>query len=295
MAVEEIITVARYNQMQSKVALVLGNGSGQYGYGESLQSVQVSTSDTVNASHMENLKTDLTNARVHQTGSAPTLSTVTVSEDITDAVYAQYEAAATSTLNNANDVFESTQTSTESKLTSTRTASWGGSGQVQGVEHHFTVTFNDEDHRRHFFNAGGEIRFSASLTGGTGSKYTNWNAMLQALGTVKFSSLSMTADSGTSSGLGNFELTSSWQTLLIKTGSGVYSANDYTIKGRAVTNKIYFQVEFNDDATGSGGGGFENVDDPVTGTLTSTITQLRATGSYVEVATPAYTNTQQLT
>jgi hypothetical protein len=295
MAVEEIITVARYNQMQSKVALVLGNGSGQYGYGESLQSVQVSTSDTVNASHMENLKTDLTNTRVHQTGSAPTLSTVTVSEDITDAVYAQYEAAATSTLNNANDVFESTQTSTESKLTSTRTASWGGSGQVQGVEHHFTVTFNDEDHRRHFFNAGGEIRFSASLTGGTGSKYTNWNAMLQALGTVKFSSLSMTADSGTSSGLGNFELTSSWQTLLIKTGSGVYSANDYTIKGRAVTNKIYFQVEFNDDATGSGSGGFENVDDPVTGTLTSTITQLRATGSYVEVATPAYTNTQQLT
>ena len=119
--------------------------------------------------------------------------------------------------------------------------------------------------------------------------------MLQALGTVKFSSLSMTADSGTSSGLGNFELTSSWQTLFIKTGSGVYSANDYTIKGRAVSNKIYFQVEFNDDATGSGGGGFENVDDPVTGTLTSTITQLRATGSYVEVPTPAYTTTQQLT
>jgi len=295
MAVDELITVARYNQMQSKVALVLGNGSGQYGYGQSLSSNEVSTSDTVNATHMSNLKTDLTNARVHQTGAAPTLANVSVSEDITDAVYAQYESTSVSVLNDANDVFESTQTSTESKVSSTRTASWGGSGQVQGVEHHFTVTFNNEDHRRHFFNAGGEIRFAASLTGGTGSKYTNWNAMLQALGTVKFSSLSMTADSGTSSGLGNFELTSSWQTLFIKTGSGVYSANDYTIKGRAVGNKIYFQVEFNDDATGSGAGGFENVDDPVTGTLTSTITQLRATGSYVEVATPAYTNTQQLT
>jgi hypothetical protein len=295
MAVGEIITVARYNQMQSKVALVLGNGSGQYGYGEALQSTQVSTSDTVNATHMSNLKTDLTNARVHQTGAAPTLANVSVAEDITDAVYAQYEATSVSVLNEANDVFESTQTSTESKLSSTRTASWGGSGQIQSVEHHFTVTFSSEDERRHFFNAGGEIRFAASLTGGTGSKYTNWNAMLQALGTVKFSSLSMTADSGTSSGLGNFELTSSWQTLFIKTGSGVYSANDYTIKGRAVSNKIYFQVEFNDDATGSGGGGFENVDDPVTGTLTSTITQLRATGSYVEVPTPAYTNTQQLT
>lgn len=45
MAVNEIITVARYNQMQSKVALVLGNGSGQYGYGETLQSTQVSTAE----------------------------------------------------------------------------------------------------------------------------------------------------------------------------------------------------------------------------------------------------------
>lgn len=295
MAVGEIITVARYNQMQSKVALVLGNGSGQYGYGEALQSTQVSTSDTVNATHMSNLKTDLTNARVHQTGSIPTLSTVSIAEDITDAVYTQYEDAATSTLNNANDVYIDTQTSTESKTSSTRTASWGGNGQVQGVEHHFSVTFTDENHRRHFFNAGGEIRFTASLTGGTGSKYTNWNAMLSALGTVKFSSLNLTADSGTSAGLGNFELTSEWQSLLVKTGSGVYSANDYTIRGRAVSNVIYFQVEFNDDATGSGAGGFENVDDPVTGTLTSTISQLRATGSYVEVATPVYANTRELT
>lgn len=294
MAVNELITVARYNQMQSKVALVLGNGNGQYGYGQSLDSSQVSTTDTVNATHMQNLKVDLTNAKVHQDGSAPTLTDVAATQDITDAVYSDYETVATSVLNNANDVVEA-QTSTESKLSTQRTQSWGGGDQVNSVEHHFTVTFNTADHRRHFFNAGGEIRFSASLTGGTGAKYTNWNAMLTALGTLKFSSLNMTGDSGTSSGIGNFELTSSWQTLYVKTGSGVYSDNDYTVKGKAVNENIYFQVEFNDDATGSGGGGFEEVDEPVTGTLTSTITQRRATGSYVEVATPVYTNTQELT
>lgn len=289
MAVDELITVARYNQMQSKVALVLGNGSGQYGYGQSLSSNEVSTSDTVNATHMQTLKSDMINARVHQTGAVPDLDNIAATQDITDAVYAEYESTATSILNNANDVF-STQTSVESKLSSTRTQNWKTS-----VEHHFTVTFDSEDHRRHFFNAGGEIRFSASLTGGTGSKSTNWNNMLQSLGTLKFTSLNMTGDSGTSSGLGNFELTSSWQTLYVKTGSGVYAENDYTIKGKAVNNEIYFQVEFNDDATGSGGGGFEPVDEPVTGTLTSTITQLRATGLYVEVDSPTYANTQQLT
>lgn len=295
MAIGEIITVARYNQMQSKVALVLGNGSGQYGYGENLQSGQVSTADTVNAFHMSNLKSDLTDARVHQTGSAPTLANVSVAEDITDAVYNQYESVSVSVLNNASDVFESTQTSAEPKLSSIRTTTWGGTGQAQSVEHHFSVTFTSTDHRRHFFNAGGEIRFNASLTGGSGAKYTEWNTMLASLGTVKFSSLNLTADSGTSSGIGNFELTSSWQTLLIKTGSGVYVENDYTIKGRAVDNVIYFQVEFNDDARGSGAGGFEEVDVTVNGTLTSSISQLRATGSYVEVPTPVYTSTQQLT
>lgn len=293
MAVGELITVARYNQMQSKVALVYGNGSGQYGYGQSLASNQVSSSDTVNATHMQNLKTDLTNAQVHQTGAVPSLDNVVSTQDITDAVYGDYETTASSVLSNAADVVE-TQTSTESKLSSSRTQNWG-TAPASSVEHHFTVTFSSEDNRRHFFNAGGEIRFAASLTGGSGSKYTNWNAMLSALGTLKFSSSNMTGDSGTSSGLGNFELTSSFQTLYVKTGSGVYSDNDYTIKAKAVSNKIYFQVEFNDDATGSGGGGFEDVDEPVSGTLVSTITQRRATGSYVEVPTPTYTNTQQLT
>ncbi len=293
MAVDELITVARYNQMQAKVALVYGNGSGQYGYGQSVNSNQVSSSDTVNATHMQNLKTDLTNARVHQTGEVPSLDNVLSTQDITDAVYVDYETTASNVLADASDVVE-TQTSLVTKISSSRTQNWG-IAPASSVEHHFTITFSSEDSRRHFFNAGGEIRFEASLTGGSGSKYTNWNLMLSALGTLKFSSSNMTGDSGTSSGLGNFELTSSFQTLYVKTGSGVYSDNDYTIKAKAVSNKIYFQVEFNDDATGSGGGGFEDVDEPVTGTLVSTITQRRATGSYVEVPTPAYTNTQQLT
>ena len=294
MAVGELITVARYNQMQSKVALVLGNGSGQYGYGQSLSSNEVSTTDTVNATHMQNLKSDMINARVHQTGAVPDLDNIAATQDITDAVYAEYETTATSVLNNANNV-SPTQTSLESKLSSTRPQSWKTS-----VEHHFTVTFDSEDHRRHFFNSGGEIRFSANLSltdeqRERSSKSRNWESMLSALGTIKFTSLDMVGDSGTSSGLGNFELTSSWQTLYVKTGSGVYAENDYTVKGRAVNNEIYFQVEFNDDATGSGGGGFEPVDEPVEGTLTSTITQLRATGLYVEVDSPTYANTQQLT
>lgn len=294
MAVGEIITVTRYNQMQAKVALVYGNGSGTYGYGQTLNSSAVSTSDTVNAFHMTNLKTDMINARVHQTGASPTLSNVISQEDITDAVYVQYESASTSILNDAAVIFATTQASTEPKLTSDRSTSWGGTSEVQSVEHHFTVTFNSEDHRRHFFNSGGEIRLAASLTGGTGSKYTEWNGMLSALGTIKITSNNTTADSGTSSGLGNFDLTTSYQTLLIKTGSGVYVDNDYTLKAKANGSVITIKAEFNDDAAGSGAGGHGPIDESVTGTLTSSVSQLRATGSYVEVATPIYVTTTPL-
>lgn len=294
MAAGEIISVARYNAMQSKASSVLaGVGtSGQFGYGQDpIKSSPVSSTNTVNAVHMQNLKADLIDAYVHQTGSDPGLPSVVVSEDITDAVYAQYETISNYVYNNKNDIFASTQASVESKLTNQRSTNWGGSAQPQTVTHEFTVTFSNSNHRRYFFNAGGEIRFAASLTGGSGAKFTEWNSMLSAMGTVKFNYSTTTGSSGTSpSNIGNFELTTSYQIIWIKSGSGIYSENDIIIYAKvdsANSGKLHFKVEFNDSATG-------NVDETVTGTLTSSISQLRATGLYVEVPTPVYQTTSNL-
>ena len=49
------------------------------------------------------------------------------------------------------------------------------------------------------------------------------------------------------------------------------------------TNQIQFRAEWNDANTGN-----PNYDEDVEGTLTSTITQFRATGVYVAVPTPTY-------
>lgn len=295
MAVGEIISVARYNAMQAKISSVLGNGSDTFGYGQLVTSSPVSTSNTVNAQHMQSLKLDMVDVRVHQTGGdTPTITNVAVNEDITDAVYAEYEAIINTLYNNRLTVFESTQTSTENKLSSIRSTQWGGTAQPQSVYHEFQVTFNSADHRRHFFNSGGEIRFAANLSGGSGAKFTEWSSMLTAMGTVKFNYTTVTAGSGTGLGIGNFDLTSSYQTVFIKSGSGVYADNDYTIKAKASGNVITFLIEFNDGATGTGSGGFGPVDDPVNGTLVSSISQLRATGLYVEVDTPGYQNIQTL-
>src|SRR6056300_195031 len=91
MAGGEIISAARYNEMQSKVALVMGNGAGDFGYGQNLASSQVvRNTDIVRATHMQKLKTDIDKAYLHQNNVASSLPNVVVSDDITDAVYVSY-------------------------------------------------------------------------------------------------------------------------------------------------------------------------------------------------------------
>lgn len=49
MAVGDIITAARYNNLQSRVATVMGVGSGDDGYGQNLNSSQVAVGANVQA------------------------------------------------------------------------------------------------------------------------------------------------------------------------------------------------------------------------------------------------------
>ena len=50
------ITAARLNNLQSRIALILGTGSGTSGYGQTVVSSQVNnTSDIVDADHINNI------------------------------------------------------------------------------------------------------------------------------------------------------------------------------------------------------------------------------------------------
>lgn len=294
------IEAARYNIMQSKIRTVLGNGSSEFGYGQVLSSRQVRNTppvDIVTAQHMTNLKDDVNVAEVHQSNVSTTLSTVAATNQITETVYTEYEAKVDTIYANRNLVHPNRVT-VESKASSVRSAPWGTSGPIM---HEFTVTFpggyqttntsgnnilsTGTDHRRHFFNAGGEVRFAATAAGGSGVKFNDWVTMLSNMGIVKFNyTTAIATGSGTSFNLGNFNLTSSYQTVFEKYGSGLYSQNYIRIraKGAQNTSVITFLVMF-DDASQD-----DDVNEQVTGTITSTITQLRPTGNYVSVPTPTY-------
>lgn len=289
MAIGDIITAARYNNLQSRVATVMGVGSGDDGYGQNLASSQVATNAVVLATDMQTLFTDLANGRIHQTGTQPTeVAFINVSDVILDSDtinkkgVVQFENLTTS-LENDKFVIAPSQASAEPGIQAQYTQNWNGT-----LTHVFDIVFADSDHRRQFFNAGGEIRFASNITyTGTSAKTIDWMTMLVNIGTVKFAYTSTTATgTGTGSIIGFHDLTGTYQQLFIKNGSGNYAANNYKVEGQLQgTTSVRFKVTFNDDNTGN-----PNTDENVLGTLNSTITQLRATGSAVEVQTPLYSN-----
>lgn len=317
MAVGQLISTARFNNLQARIQNILGNGSGSDGYGQTVQSGQVTFGTEILAASMADLYRDMTYARIHQTGVvpaqiAPIIQGNTVADEtsqLVDLTDGDIDPDPDGTKKGIAD-FESlmntvvadkflcadSQATVQSAITSTRTTSWNGK-----IVHEVTVTFNNADHRRHFFNSGGQIRFSANISGGSGDKTNDWRVILQNIKTVYFDYTQTYSfgGSGTGSAVGNYELESGYVPVFSKTGSGayaLYSANSYSIEARAPDyvnaanqgSRIQFRITLNDASTD------KNVDNDVNGTLTSTVQVRRASGTYVDVVAPNFTNTRVL-
>ena len=302
------ITAARINNLQNRISLVYGQGAGQSGYGQTLVSSQVSSLDgTILASDLNNIYTDILNARVHQVGAGglgvDAIDTVisgsnTVAEEtsafLNDAGIlsndptgfkkgiADYEALMTQVEENKFNVHTS-QAETSLALTDIRTATWNGL-----VYQVFTVTFDDADHRRHFFNSGGKIRIAAANSAARTQKGLDWAQLLAQVGTISFEYndvFSGVVSTGYS--VGNYTLTSAYQRIYFKQGTGytngVYNGNTFEIKTREISDKVIeFRVEFNDAV-------FDNVvDNNVDGRLESNVQLYIAKGDYVSVNDPSF-------
>ena len=196
------ITAARLNNLQSRIALILGTGSGSSGYGQTLASSQVTADSIVSSSHTNNIFTDMVKARIHQVGIAETgirqviedlnIIAEDTSGTITDAGItgtdvegtlkgiADYEALMNS-IESDKLSLHSSQSALEPKLTSTRTATWNGL-----IFHTFQLTFPSADVRSHFFNAGCQIRISTNNTNPSTSKGLDWAALCSEVGIVRF-------------------------------------------------------------------------------------------------------------
>ena len=303
------ITAARINNLQSSIALVLGTGSGQSGYGQTVISQPVNnTGDIIQADDINAIYADILKARVHQVGTtdigiAEVLKDLNVvAEDTSFFVDNNgattidpegFEKGLRDFENVMADVLadkaivDTSQATLEPAISSIRTSQWNGL-----IYHEVAVTFSSSNTRRFFFNTGGEIRISANNTGASGAKGLDWGLLCSQVGTIKFGANSTVSTTGGGTSIGNYDLTSAFQNIYQKIGSGtntgIYAGNIYTVKARSdIDTRIIFRIEFNDVAA------VGNIDNNVDGRLESTIQQYRATGE-VTVLAPSYYNTQTL-
>ena len=309
MAVGDLITATRYNNLQTRVENILANGSGTEGYGESTASNQVSVGNDVTATHLNQLFTDIDRISRHQTNqsAAGTIAQAAIGDIIADETsdnpdgvlkgFADYENTMTVLEGNPNRFRLSALQSTSG--TDPDTLTFGPTQWRDELNGYVRVVFTSADARRHFFNAGGTITFVSSLTstasGENVAKTNDWSTMLSNAGTVSFGyNYTSTSNSGTGSAIGNFQLTSSEQQLFRKPGSGLYADNNYYIRGKEVNSStIEFRIWMSDTDTGTApfgpnnAKGFVAVDEYVVGNLVTTVGFKRASGSYVDTPLPA--------
>jgi len=298
MAVGDLITAARYNNAQARVAAIMGVGSTTEGYGQTLNSSQVSTALTVTAAQVNALYADLVAGRIHQTGATPTtIVEIVIGNSIADATsdnpngtkkgFLDYEALITTfEADPARFAVAASQTTNGTGVTSTRTAAWN-----TDIAHVVRVDFATANARRNYFNAGGTIKFEASLASAGDAKSNDWASMLSNMGTIAMGYTATTATgTGTVTSIGNFDLTSSNQIIFRKPGTGVYSANDYYVYAKANSaTQLEFTLQFQEEAAGN-----PNFDEQVNGTLVNSVKFKRPSGSYVTLPAPSFVTVTSL-
>ena len=213
--VTNIVTASDYNNLQAEVAKLLGAGSGNRGYGQTMTSGQVAQSQTITAVHMNNLKTDLDKIAMHQTGAVaktgPTLTGNDNANEVSDLgivnagneILAGSTSEATAVTRAFNDYqqalenlrkpttdpfrvaagqFEVLTAAGGSNLEVSYSTNWNGT-----ISHTITISFDNSSSQgvanmRHFFNAGGAFRFNVKFattdTSTQPNKGTNWQGML---------------------------------------------------------------------------------------------------------------------
>ena len=285
------IAATDYNAIRNKVAEILGTGTGQKGYGQTIASSAVFAGNNITKTQWDLLRYDLINTLVHQDGALPAIVTLAANDVVgysAGNANTNYDTLAERSISNRFNIgagqsivvsptlIDSGTSSPTAVLgTQSRTGAWATQSQCT-----MTVTFASVNTARYFFNSGSKIRFTSSRTGGTVSPQNNaWTNLLSTtIGTVNFGA-------NTPSAVNFYTLTTSYQQIYQLASSTPYSANYYAIEAlcnctdatntNGTASTVTFRITWRDDYTDPGA---PAPGDSVDGTLNISIEELRASG-----------------
>lgn len=284
-----------YNSLQLAVQLLLGEGVGSRGYGQSqlISSSQlVKTNDkfpVIARNQWDQLRQDIGTIRQHQTGAFPNLINLDSRLQVDADVNQNFNNILNLSDTNRFQIATS-RSIMEGKAIRDFVGSWNVSASTE-----VTVDFNTANAARWFFNSGGDIKFSSQRFGGSSTpQNSTWTSFLNSIGTVSFTA---------NDPMVNFYTLTDQNQILYEFLVGdvlptsVYSNNDmkYRISVRSNladnsnggATQLIFTVEWLDNyVSGSFPSGPDNPDN-VNGTLRLAVLELKAASPFI-IESPLY-------
>ena len=273
MSIGTNIAAAQYVTIQNKAQSLIGTGSETRGYGQTVQSSDVFTGNAITKAQWDLIKFDIINIKFHQDGVLPGVVTVNVGDPINfgaSSPNSNYDSILETAIANRFQIAGS-QSVVNSTASQTYTAPWSTSLTAT-----LTCTFSTADQARYFFNSGGKVRFTTTLSGGSSTAQINaWVNLLASVGTQSF---------GADTGIVNYyTLTNSFQTYYQSSLSSPYSANNYRLEARTnvsdnstgTATQLFLRVTLSDSYVDPGA---PAPGDLVNGTLTIAASELKASG-----------------
>lgn len=337
MPVNDTIRIPDYNNIKSKIDGVLGSGSGTSGYGQTLTSSTVNEGNRVTVNEWGRLRFDIINAYRHIFGSAPTIvlpveggrirysNTFVPDTGASDAPITQFDTWCNTIIANRFTIHPSQSATQAVPAGSTTWPGVYGNFWTSKIQCTITASWTNANQARFFFNSGGEIRISASRSGGsTNQQNTSWTSILSSAGTVSFGGNLPQTGTSPLDGRNFYRCTNSFQQLYTISGSSPYGGNSYRISTRTpgvannssgTASSVEFYLEFIDNYVdpgvapgstffpgfvpsqpGGGGSGQQTAtpadfppDDAVDGTFTVSVSYLYATGVLEPAGTGNFT------
>jgi hypothetical protein len=287
--VGQLIGEAEYTTLRSGINLVMGTptgtGTGAAGYNQAITAPAVSPGDKVTAAAWNALKADADKAYTHQVGAAPNpvLATVNTDSGITKAIHDALETVVNFIKLDGNRFTLGAGQSTTVSASSRAKTNWNGT-----QTHDVTFTWANANAAKAFFNAGGKLTFTSSLSyTGTEAKTIDWRTMMDP-GTITMNHIDVTksgANGTITNSSGYYDLAGEVE-IMNRNGANPYSENRYKIFASAITNGVRIRMQYQDNDVGDQTGLGAAVDENVQGTLTSALSYIRPTGSNVQVDAP---------
>jgi hypothetical protein len=287
MAAGDRINASDYNGVQTTINTVLGTY-----YGQTVNSAQIPTPSPssitkITASQWQNLYKDILTCYDHQNASAGSLTWPTTSTKIYSDDFNAYRTMANGCSTNYKN-FNSSYYTTTTLAQPTISGGWGINPGSETVSHATTCTWTNTTQAGNFFNLGGEIRFTASISGGSsgtaGTKDYSWASMVSHMGTVRLGGNGTTQTTNSTLGqtvdvlrtdIGYSQLTTS-DVLIFQMTSSSYNPNMIQIYARVSGAQLIVTVQYEDRSANPNPGW--GTDELVTAQLNSYVTGYAALG-----------------